>query len=231
MMFYLFQNGQQAGPYTEDRLRELLTAGQIQGSDLAWRDGLAEWAPLASLIPMPPPVTPVPPPPVVALRPLSDFETKTRSKDRSGLVWILAGLGLLIFLLICAGIGFAVFKGIKLDASSDAYADDYISHIAPQWSSSELMSRVTPEYSNKFDPATMQSFFRKLSGLGNLKKYGGSTGNSNVNFNATGKHVTATVQAKATFENGDATFKLLLVQVGGKWTIAGFHVESPIFYR
>jgi hypothetical protein len=35
--------------------------------------------------------------------------------------------------------------------------------------------------------------------------------------------------AKATFEKGEATIKLLLIKHGDQWQIAGFNVDSPAF--
>ena len=63
-------NNQPAGPYTADRLQELLAAGRLQPSSLVWRQGFATWLPLGQvpelaallLTPPPLPMEPLPPP-------------------------------------------------------------------------------------------------------------------------------------------------------------------------
>lgn len=86
MLWYYARNGQRNGPVEEAELRRLAETGQLAGTDLVWKPGLAEWKAagqvpeLASLFrpaaPPPPPAAPpspapapyVPPPP--AARPV-----------------------------------------------------------------------------------------------------------------------------------------------------------------
>jgi len=49
MDWYYAGNGQQLGPVSQDQLKELVKGGQVQGSDLVWNEGLADWVPLSTL--------------------------------------------------------------------------------------------------------------------------------------------------------------------------------------
>lgn len=46
--WYLMREGQQQGPYTLAQVINWLKAGQLQTSDLCWKDGMANWIPLGS---------------------------------------------------------------------------------------------------------------------------------------------------------------------------------------
>ena len=65
---WIGRDGQQYGPYEEANVRQWLRQGKLTPDTLAWRDGMGDWAPLASLFPehvesVPPPFATVPPPP------------------------------------------------------------------------------------------------------------------------------------------------------------------------
>lgn len=47
---YLARNGQQLGPYTREQLMAMAAAGGIQPGDMAWHDGMAEWASADSVL-------------------------------------------------------------------------------------------------------------------------------------------------------------------------------------
>jgi len=59
---YLFIDGKQVGPSTEDQLRQSLASGAISPSVLAWHNALSEWVPLGRLLGLPGSETPLPPP-------------------------------------------------------------------------------------------------------------------------------------------------------------------------
>jgi len=50
MQIYLYQNDQQTGPYTEQQIRELVSAGTIQENDVCWHEGLSNWQPVNTVI-------------------------------------------------------------------------------------------------------------------------------------------------------------------------------------
>jgi hypothetical protein len=69
MDFMIRQEGGERGPYTESEIRSRLAAGTIMLSDLARAAGATEWTPLSSFAqfaasssPVPPPLSPAPPP-------------------------------------------------------------------------------------------------------------------------------------------------------------------------
>ena len=48
-MIHLARDGTQLGQFTPEQVNEMLAAGQLRLSDLAWREGLPSWVPLARL--------------------------------------------------------------------------------------------------------------------------------------------------------------------------------------
>jgi len=143
------------------------------------------------------------------------------------------GIVFLVLLVLLGGvIGYAIYKGNKLDASSQAYADESVSAIVANWSKDELVKRESPQFRNATSDDELTGLFDKLSELGPMQNYGGSTGAANVNFTpASGLQITASYVAKAIFQNGKAEIKLNLIQVNGAWQILGFHVDAPIFVK
>jgi len=69
---YFVLNGQQAGPYDINAIRQMVASGTITQQTLAWKNGMANWSPaievaeLTALFSVPPPIPGVPPtPPIV----------------------------------------------------------------------------------------------------------------------------------------------------------------------
>lgn len=50
MELFIIRDGQQAGPFTEDDVRTLLTRGGLRHSDMGWRKGLPAWLPLSEVM-------------------------------------------------------------------------------------------------------------------------------------------------------------------------------------
>ncbi|MEQ1859463.1 MAG: DUF4339 domain-containing protein, partial [Chthoniobacteraceae bacterium] len=50
MDILILRDGQQIGPFTDERVRALLRDGAAQPSDMAWRTGMTEWQPLRELL-------------------------------------------------------------------------------------------------------------------------------------------------------------------------------------
>ena len=59
-MIYIFKDGQQLGPFSENDLRIATHEGRISHGDLAWKEGISDWVPLSSILP-PPTAAPAPP--------------------------------------------------------------------------------------------------------------------------------------------------------------------------
>jgi hypothetical protein len=59
-MFAIAHKGQELGQFSIDQIRQLLADGAIDESAFYWREGMAEWQPLASLFPTQPQAPPQP---------------------------------------------------------------------------------------------------------------------------------------------------------------------------
>jgi hypothetical protein len=62
MGIFILRGSQQEGPWDEGRVMDALADGSLTGETMAWRDGEAEWRPLAEMFPdlaAPPPVATV----------------------------------------------------------------------------------------------------------------------------------------------------------------------------
>lgn len=86
MEIWIGRDGERHGPYKEEDVRTWLRSGQVSGSDLAWREGLADWQPLSVLYPdampdsapaggscPPPPTAPMPGLPQTTAAALEDY--------------------------------------------------------------------------------------------------------------------------------------------------------------
>ncbi len=51
MEIWIGRDGERLGPYPEADVRQWLRDGTMSGTDLAWREGLADWQPLSVLLP------------------------------------------------------------------------------------------------------------------------------------------------------------------------------------
>jgi uncharacterized RDD family membrane protein YckC len=51
MTWYYAENNTQAGPVSEEQLRELVAAGRVQAATLVWKAGMDAWTPLANAVP------------------------------------------------------------------------------------------------------------------------------------------------------------------------------------
>lgn len=69
--WYYTRNKQQVGPVSMEQVRQLALAGQLQPTDLVWKDGMAQWTPanqIAGLFGQPQAGFTVAPPPVPVAR-------------------------------------------------------------------------------------------------------------------------------------------------------------------
>ena len=63
LQLYLLLNEQQAGPYTEEQVRDLVKAGSVAQTDYCWHEGIADWQQLNSVLTFQQPLPSVVPPP------------------------------------------------------------------------------------------------------------------------------------------------------------------------
>ena len=135
MQIYVGKNGQQLGPFTLDEVNGKLADGTFVGTDLAWYEGAAGWAPLSgvpgvTLRPTPAPaaaVTPAPSPTPAAVvtptptavpaRPNTPIvQAPRRGSGVLGVVsWVLIGITMVVSLIPlvgCAGWVMGIVVGI-----------------------------------------------------------------------------------------------------------------------
>ena len=142
-------------------------------------------------------------------------------------------LGILVAICVVAAgvaLGIVVYKGRALDAESKTYVDSAVPAITANWNQEELLKRATPELRNSIRPGQLTALFEAFSRLGTLVTYEGATGQANMTyFTGTGGAVTATYVAKAKYQNGEATIRIVLLKQDGQWFIHNLHIDSPAF--
>jgi hypothetical protein len=74
---WIGQDGEKYGPYSEDDIREWLREGRITTAALAWREGMADWAPLGSFFAAATGSMPPPPPGMPPLAPHPPWTNRT----------------------------------------------------------------------------------------------------------------------------------------------------------
>jgi hypothetical protein len=145
---------------------------------------------------------------------------------------LLLALGVLMLtLIVVLGAGFAIvaYKGSALDAESKAFVDEAVPAIASHWDSRALVDRSTAELRRNAPPEKIAQLFATLSRLGPMVHYDGCKGDATMSyFTGTGGTVSAAYVASARFQNGTATFRILLLKRDGRWLIHNFHVDPMI---
>lgn len=145
------------------------------------------------------------------------------------IVTVFLGLFLVVVLTVGGLIGYAMWNGPRLDASSKAYVDDALPRIMAHWSVDELLERGAPRIRAESDRARLRETFGRLAALGQLLTYDGAKGTSRMAFTpADGEVIGAVYLARATFEHGRAQVRVSLIQDHGRWLIQTFSVQSPV---
>ena len=52
MNYWIARNGQKYGPYSLDDIRRMVAQGSVAPTDLAWHEGMLNWASLAEIVPL-----------------------------------------------------------------------------------------------------------------------------------------------------------------------------------
>lgn len=95
MNYYLYLNGEQAGPYTEEEIIQMVASGQVSATDFAWREGMEQWLPIEAVMTLTPQVAMAPAPQDdVPLPPNSAAPTTAGFVSRK--YWILIALGVVL---------------------------------------------------------------------------------------------------------------------------------------
>jgi hypothetical protein len=129
--------------------------------------------------------------------------------------------------LVVIGVGVLIWNGRGLDVESKAYVDAAVPAITSHWSKEALLDRATPELRAAATPDQIAAVFNNFSRLGPLVQYEGAAGQANMMYLlGKGEQVSASYEAKAKYENGEATLRLVLLKRDGKWQIQNFHVDG-----
>lgn len=145
------------------------------------------------------------------------------------LLYIIGAITLVLVVTLTVVIGVVAFEGNGLDAESKAFVDNAVPAITTSWSEDAFLERVTPELRKSARSDQLASFFGTLSQLGSLVEYQGAKGDSQMSyFTGTGGVISATYVAHARFQNGTATFRIVLLKRDEHWMIQNFHVD-PVF--
>ena len=121
MQIYVGKNGQQLGPFSLEEVNRKLADRTFAGTDLAWYEGAAGWAPLSGVsgVVIPPPAAPTPAPipapapapiqpaPVAPIRPnASIVQPAKRPTGMLAMIsWILLGLTIVVSFIPIVGCG------------------------------------------------------------------------------------------------------------------------------
>lgn len=147
---------------------------------------------------------------------------------------IFGGIFLLLILVVAGFIGYALYQGRGLDASSKAYVEANIPPIISTWSKDELLKRSSPELKKVISekPEQLDQLFKMLSKLGAMHSFGDIKGDSKVSYTTQdGKVTTASYIATAKFENGEGRISVHLILLSGQWQLLLFNVNSPLFLQ
>lgn len=91
MQIYIHQHGQQAGPFSVEDIRGMLAACSIAPTDYGWHDGLTDWQPLNTFLPMP--AQSSAPIPSLAKAPAKEVQTNVKQGAVIG-GWVCFALGI-----------------------------------------------------------------------------------------------------------------------------------------
>jgi hypothetical protein len=87
--YHILNNGSQFGPYPQDQIVLMITSKQIKRNDLCWTEGMANWTPIDSVIPLPP-----------VLPPPAPFPQRPQDTEASGPWFLYIPISRLIFMSI-----------------------------------------------------------------------------------------------------------------------------------
>lgn len=167
--------------------------------------------------------------------PILEDQTPPKPAGHRRLKMVLAVIGG-IFLVLVIGIGSCVaslaVKVPGLNEESQAYADETIEAVCTDWDQSALEERLSPEFWEVTDDADLDKLFEIVGKLGPLESFETSRGEANIQrFLGQEERVTAVYHAEAEFDEGPATITLTLIKHDDEWQVAGFNVNSMVFFE
>ncbi|HUX82690.1 MAG TPA: hypothetical protein VMV35_07615 [Halothiobacillus sp.] len=147
---------------------------------------------------------------------------------------IAGGIFLVIVVLGAGFVGYGMYQGRDLDASSKAYVEANVPVVLSTWSEDELLKRSAPQLLSvlQTQPEQLHQVFQKLSALGALRRFYDVKGEANMAYTLkNGLVVTASYVAQAKFEHGDGHVTIRLIRLSGAWKLLMLNVNSPLFLQ
>ena len=147
---------------------------------------------------------------------------------------IAGSISLVLVLALIGFIGYGIYEGRALDASSKEYVEANVPPIISTWSKDELLKRSSPQLSKALnrDPKILEQLFLKYSKLGILRSFDNVKGDTLIRYDAEeGKTITATYAANGRFQNGEADISIRLILLSGQWQFLAFSLYSPLFLQ
>lgn len=147
---------------------------------------------------------------------------------------IAGGIFLVIIVLGVGFVGYGMYQGRDLDASSKAYVEANVPVVLRTWSEDELLKRAAPQLLSvlQAQPEQLHQVFQKLSALGALRSFYDVKGEATMAYTLkNGLVVTAAYVAQAKFEHGDGQVTIRLIRLSGAWKLLMLNVNSPLFLQ
>lgn len=143
--------------------------------------------------------------------------------------YVLGAMTLIVVIVVAVGLAVVAYKGKTLDAESKAFVDKAIPTIVASASKELLFQLATPELRESTKPEDLNTLFDIFSRLGPLVAYEGATGDATMSYMAgTGGTVSATYVANAKFQNGTATFRIVVLKRDDRWMIHNFNINPKL---
>ncbi len=145
---------------------------------------------------------------------------------------ILKSLGIVFLALlvaVAAAAGYGAYWRAGFDASSRAYAEQAVRTISANWSAADVMALAAPELKATLREEELRDTLLTLAHLGRLRQYQGANGAAEISYSTrSGRVVSASYVATATFENAAAEIQLRLVEVDGQWKLREFFFKPSL---
>lgn len=154
---YLHINGQQAGPYSVEQIRQYVAEGRITGETPAWHKDLSEWSTVAQVVGLIQPG--IPPPPPTFVPPTASAAAGKKGMSGCVIAAIICGVIGILFIPCLAGIALGpITHGIQIakeNASMQytrviglamfAYANDHNNAYPTGKTSTEVFQKLIDE--------------------------------------------------------------------------------------
>jgi len=136
-----------------------------------------------------------------------------------------------IFLVILVGggglIGYAAFRGAKLDAEAKTYVQATLPRVLSDPTSDNILSFMAPQDKGKINPAAMTQFYTYVTiNLGAFQACDDLRGSSLVLVSPSGESTMAKYQTRCRFNKASVVATISLRKIGEAWHLAGVFFDT-----